>query len=183
MTKPLGEQFIRVYHSSASSTPPHKTSASKMRRSIYKDRRKRYGDRFPEVSNTHPDVIHAGTETAARGFGYEYMHAYDIPVTAQYPVAFGDAPEMTFHDEEERFDFEEGTPEETGYPRTFQKNMRGVQQSLFETTPGDPHLAVRTRMAVPYRNKGEDEGSISWMIPKRGVKKGGIKYAGLVEKD
>lgn len=133
------------------------------------------------MSNAHPEVIHAGTYAAAAeaGSSRDYMHMYDIPVRAQYPVTFGDSPGMTFDDEEEKFDTEEGTPEEVGLARKFQKNMRGVQQGLFETIPGDPHLAVRSNMALPYRNKGEDEGSISWMIPKDAVKSGRIKYVGL----
>ena len=181
MTKPLGEQFVRVFHSSESAYPPHEEEAPYTVKSRYEERSARYGKNYPTVANVHPDVIHAGTRGAATEIGSHrpYMHMYDIPVTAQYPVTFGDSPGMTFEDEEEKFDTEEGTPEETGLARQFQKKMRGVQQGLFETTPGDPRLAVRSNLAVPYRNKGEDEGSISWMIPKGAVKSGRIKYAGL----
>lgn len=181
MTKPLGEQFVRVYHLSRGGDPPHEETPDYIMRESYRKQTEKHGTNYPIVSNLHPEVIHAGTRAAALETSGErpYLHMYDIPVNAQYPVTFGDSPGMTFADEDERFDTEEGTPHETGHARTFQKRMRGVQQGIFETVPGDPHLAVRSNMAVPYRNKGEDEGSISWMIPKEAVKSGRIKYAGL----
>lgn len=164
----MGPQFVRVFHASDSGVPPHQMPYW-------------WSSRPQENTNLHPDVIHAGSETAANLFNRDYVHVYDIPVESQYPVTFGDEPSMTFSDRHELFDRQTGEPVSSGgFAKVFQTQMRGVQQGLFESIPGDPKLAVKTKMAVPYRNKGEDPGHVSWMIPKDGVAEGNIKYKGLL---
>lgn len=177
MPAPTGPQFVTVYHSSDRMTPPHEVTYS---------RNETGTDWQPgatiEQDNRDPKIIHAGTEESTKGFSRPYTHVYEIPVEHQYPVTFGDAPEMTFRDDRESFDPETGLPQSSGsFISPYQQRLRGVQQGLFESTPGDPKLAIRTNMAVPYRNKGEDMGSISWMIPKDAVRSGRIRYAGLKE--
>lgn len=179
MTKPLGPQFVTVYHASEQETPPHEVEASEKLKSRYKHTVGKFPENYPVSSNVHPDVIHGGTEQSASEFARLYTHVYEIPVEKQYPVAFGDAPQMTFSDEREEFDPSTGNPVMRGFPKDYQQNMRGVQPGLFESIPGDPRLALKSQMAVPYRNKGEDPGSISWMIPKSVIKEGGIRYVGL----
>lgn len=173
MPAPTGPQFVRVYHASDRLSPPHEVTYS----STNTDYR---SGKPAENDNRHPGVIHAGTEESAKTFERPFTHIYEIPVDHQYPVTFGDAPEMTFRDNMEQFT-ESGEPMSKGFVGAFQQKLRGTQQGLFESITGDPNLAIRTDMAVPYRNRGEDVGSISWMIPKGAVRSGRIRYAGLKE--
>ena len=174
MPAPTGPQFVTVYHASDRLSPPHEVA--------YSSTNTDYNKENQDIDNRHPQVIHAGTEASSKAFHRPFTHVYEIPVEHQYPVAFGDEPGMTFKDESESFDPETGLPQSSGsFISPYQRNLRGVQQGLFESIPGDPKLAVRTDMAVPYRNKGEDMGSISWMIPKGAVRTGRIRYAGLKE--
>lgn len=174
MPKPTGPQFVTVYHASDQLSPPHEVH---------------YGststDWTPgstvEQDNRDPQVIHAGTEKSTEGFKRPYTHVYEIPAEHQYPVAFGDSPEMTFRDDRESFDPSTGEPKSNPWIDKFQKSLRGTQQGLFESTPGDPKLAIRTGMAVPYRNKGEDMGSISWMMPKEAINENRIRYVGMFD--
>lgn len=140
--------MIRVYHSSFSATPPHRRD-TKMG--------------LQHFGNVHPDIIHAGTMQAAKDIGEDrpFIHMYDIPAHEAYPVTFGD----------------EGTEREKENP-TFVANMRGVQPGLFETISGEPSVALKSNRAVPYRNRAEDKGSISYMIPKKSIGKT-VFYAGV----
>lgn len=174
MPKPDGPQFVTVFHSSEDAVPPHEVHYG----STNTDWKK---GASLEEENRHPRVIHAGTEASTEGFKRPYTHVYEIPVEHQYPVTFGDAPRMTFDDESETFDRKTGEPVSKNFVGEYQQRLRGVQQGLFESIPGDPELAVRTEMAVPYRNKGEDKGSISWMVPKSAIRSGNIRYKGLKE--
>lgn len=174
MPAPTGPQFVTVYHASDRMKPPHEVAYSSTNTDYQK------GTEY-EKDNRHPQIIHAGTEESSASFKRPFTHVYEIPVESQYPVAFGDSPEMTFRDSMEGFDRETGEPTLNSWVAPYQEKLRGVQQGLFESIPGDPKLAIRTDMAVPYRNKGEDMGSISWMIPKGAVHTGRIRYAGLKE--
>lgn len=143
-------EMIRVYHSSHLPDPPHTINRS-------------LG--LHHFGNVHPEVIHAGTMRAAKdiGEGRPYFHMYDIPASEAYPVTFGD----------------EGTEVEREGP-VFVANMRGVQPGLFETISGEPKTAIKSGRAVPYRNRAEDKGSISYMIPKNAIGKT-VFYAGLAK--
>lgn len=170
MPAPDGPQFVRVYHASLNVVPPHR-------------RKVKHGPDYDfGRGNTHPDIVHAGTLEAARGIlganteaEYPYIHAYDIPVHKQYPVVFGDDFGSTFHPEEEVYADE--------YPSVgeFVNKMRGVQPGLFESVSGTPDIALKTSQAVPYRQRGEDIGSISWMIPKSAFHRGGVRHVGVME--
>lgn len=161
MPAPNGPQFTRVYHRSYDEVPPHRVTRDS---EIYES----------DEVNTHPDVIHAGTIEAANAvqdaYSRDWVHEYDIPVSHQYPVTFGDSFDMTFGPEHEHYNYHPMS--------TFNERMSGVQPGLFESVSGDPFTAIRSNMAVPYRNRGEDVGSISWMLPKRAINEDNIRYVG-----
>ena len=164
MPAPTGPQFITVYHASNEEQPPHKVT-----RSMLEDKGHRY---IPEdYENTDFNVIHAGTMEAASA-GHlafrDFVHEYQIPKTHEYPVTFGDSPEHL--PSEETYD--------SGAFKEFNKNMKGVQEGLFETVSGTPQFAIKTNQAVPYRNTAESPGSISYMIPKKAINDSGIIYKG-----
>lgn len=172
MEKPLGPQFVRVYHSSHEVVPPHRVNAQ-------------HGpDHDFGMANTHEDIIHAGTMKAAQeiaeGIGSgenrnkrQFIHVYDIPSEHQYPYTFGDDFDLTFSPEDEdRFPNASRVPE-------FKEKMKGTQPELFESVTGTPDIALKSNKAVPYRNRGEDIGSISWMMPKSAIREGKIRYAGV----
>lgn len=171
--KPLGPQFIRVHHLSHEAVPPHTVTPV-------------HGpDHDFDLPNMHPDVIHAGTKQAAmeidqgtrKEFRRRFLHSYDIPVSRQYSHVFGDDFKHTF------------SPEDEDNPlygnmvnlKKFKEKMKGTQPGLFESVTGTPDIALESGQAVPYRNRAEDVGSISWMIPKSAVHRGGIRYRGVKE--
>lgn len=169
-TDHLGEHILRVYHSSRSVIPPHDVTKGndpdlrKLRQEDYKQ--------GTSNTNTHPDIIHAGTLEAAKEIGggggwhtlmRPYMHAYDIDVSEMSPVTYGDAPGM----------------EET---QKFKKRLAGEQQSLWESVPSTGEETLQHGRVQPYRNNVEDEGSISYMIPKSAIGTGRVRYVGEVNK-
>ena len=141
---------IRVFHASYEETPPHEREHEFF---------------YRKEGNNHPDVVHAGTEQAAKDVARgvrEYMHMYEITPGEEYPVTFGD----------------EETETQTYESPVFTRRMRNVQPGLFETISGDPDLAIKSNRAVPYRNTAEDKGSISFMIPKGAIGKT-VRYLGV----
>lgn len=170
MPKPTGPQFLRVYHSSWSGIPPHRVNA------------KHGPDHDFGMANTHPEIIHAGTERAASDIEgmfasrRPYIHMYDIPAHMQHSVVYGDDFDNTFFPEEE--DDPRSTINEYR-TKEFKEKMSGIQEGLFETITGTPDVPLKSNQAVPYRNKVEDIGSISWMIPKSAINPRGIRYAGF----
>ena len=115
--------------------------------------------------NNHPDIIHAGTRQAAtERRGRDFLRVCEITPGEEYPVAFGDE-DLEYTNNE---------------PPTFKARMRGVQEGLFETISGDPDIAIKSGRAVPYRNRAEDKGSISYMIPKSAIGKS-VRYVGVQE--
>ncbi len=167
MATPDGPQFIRVVHSSRSNQPPHEIE--------YPDKagiERRMADN--PLGNQHPDIIHAGTvESAdAKSSGLRpFHHEYEIDMSEAYPVTFGD---------EEFSSNKENTVDKVNYlePNNFKENMKGVQEGLFETVVVTPDIAIRSNRAVPYRNRVEDAGGVSYMIPKGAVGKG-VRYVGV----
>lgn len=157
MPAPTGPQFQTVFHSSVSQTPPHLVTPNR--------------DDIEGYDNAHPDVIHAGTRQAALDItgihgNRDFIHAYQVPAEHTYPVTFGD--EQYLQNEPDKRNKRDARVVSTG-----------EQEGLFETLTGDPELALRTNMAVPYRNMGEDVGSISYMLPKSAINEGKIRYVGV----
>lgn len=172
------QQFIRVYHASRSKIPPH---------------RQLDWDSEHTMQNVHPDVIHAGTEEAAfdvaSGIGgsssslRNYVHVYDIPVSKQYGVVFGDDFSATFTPEMEERSINYPNQWNDPSPRKLNERLKGQQVGLFESMIGTADIPIRSKMAVPYRNRAEDIGSISWMIPKNAFEKGGVRHVGVIPYD
>lgn len=160
MPRPTGPQFVTVYHASGSDAPVHESPYTSLRKTDY--------------SNSHDDVIHAGSLEAVSEPGLignrKYLHKYDVPVEHTYPVTFGDEDWTLKHPEREQ---------KVG-ARLKKEN---VQEGLFETVSGSPELAVTSNMAVPYRNRAEDIGSLSYMLPKKAINEGNIIYRGVTERN
>jgi hypothetical protein len=126
-------------------------------------------------SNAHPDLIHMGDARTVKDTTLktrEHLHAYDIPQHLVYPVTMGDEEDF-IKEEDNRIDWG-GDPTRTD----FGKAMSGVQEGLFETVTATPDFAFKTKMAVPYRNRVEGMGQISYMVPKSIINQEGVKYAG-----
>lgn len=156
MPAPTGPQFVTVYHASSNDVPAHMAPYTSINKTDY--------------SNVHDDVIHAGSLDAITGSqligARKFRHAYDVPVEQTYPVTFGD--EQKYLDNPDR-------EQKLGN----KIKEKGTQEGLFEATPADPNLAVTTNMAVPYRNRAEGIGSISYMLPKKAINEGKIVYRGV----
>jgi hypothetical protein len=48
--------------------------------------------------------------------------------------------------------------------------MVGTPEGLWEDIPAQPEDALKWNQAVPYRNRAEDRGSISYILPKRSIR-------------
>jgi hypothetical protein len=161
----IGEHIIRVYHAARTETPPHI-----MRRTYLQEERNNAQwawDNNLASTNVHPDIIHAGTYQSALDIRDDrelrsQMHAYDIDTREMSPITYDDSPKM----------------DETN---KFKRNMAGVQQSLWESIPSTGQETLMHGRVQPYRNKAEDAGSISYMIPKSAIGTSRAKYAGVSE--
>lgn len=59
----------------------------------------------------------------------------------------------------------------------FQERMSGTQPGLFEETSPDTEGTAKRGIITPYRNRREDVGSISWMVPKSQIgDEGAVQY-------
>jgi len=146
--------YIKAYHISWNDTPPHELFPSGLQN-------------YREEDNRHPDVLHMGTRKAAMQIHRTHLHEYEIDPSALHPVTHGDAAHM------------KGKIEAVN--RKFIKKMEGVQPELWEDVPGDPREVVHTGQVFPYRNLGEDPGSISYMVPKSAIKSGAVRYRGFTD--
>jgi hypothetical protein len=156
----IGEHIIRVYHSSRSNEPPH-TYEPPYADTHRRQREEQYREGFSSV-NTHPDIIHAGTSESAHEVGggtRPFIHMYEIDTREMSPVVYGDAPGL-------------------GETQKFKRRLAGEQESLWESIHSTGEETLKHGLVQPYRNKAEDEGSISYMIPKSAIKAGRVKYAG-----
>ena len=158
MPAPEGPQFVTMYHASHNPTPPHDPFVN---------------NELEHYTNADPDVIHMGSLTAANSFRRRYIHEYRVPAEHVYPVTFGD---------EDEFIDEEDWKSAEGIPTEFGTVMKGKQTGLFETMPGYPELALKSKMAVPYRNMTkEDMGGISYMVPKSLIRRGGAQLTNTID--
>lgn len=158
MPAPDGPQFVTMYHASFKAKPPHDPFVNNV---------------LEDYTNAHPDVIHMGSLTAANSFKRRYIHEYRVPVEHVYPVTFGD---------EDEFIYNETHRDEQGVPTEFGAVMKGKQPGLFETMAGYPELALKSKMAVPYRNMTrEDMGGISYMVPKSLIRRDGAEWVDTID--
>jgi hypothetical protein len=192
MTEKLGPQFQRVYHASWEETPVHLQKA--LNRHMW----------TPD-SNFHPDVIHAGSLQSTldiMGERRPYTHAYDIDMShpSVSPVVWGEENQILQEDNDIMERVRKGTIGEllsrpstrlanTGktlierqvdLAKDFNDKMVGVQPGLWEETPANAKEAAETRTVLPYRNRREDIGSVSFIVPKHAISEGGpVRYAGV----
>lgn len=157
MPKPSGPQFISVFHSSNDPMPPHLRVPEPGQHSYTPD------------DNIHPDIIHMGTRAAAQDWTHrQHLHEYKINVNhpSVSPVTFGESPAIL--DVDHAIDREAGTGSDAHNDlySHFQERMSGKQPGLFEETPPDTKGAAEKGIVTPYRNRREDSGSISWIVPK-----------------
>jgi len=161
----VGEHIMRVYHASRDVEPPHEVELP--HGFILRGQREMEYEQGAAYTNTHPDIIHAGTHKAASELGggiRPYIHAYDVDTREMSPVTYDDAPGM-------------------GETNVFQRSMSGVQQSLWESVPSTGEETLKHGRVQPYRNKVEDAGSVSFMIPKSAITAGRVTYVGEVGKE
>lgn len=148
----LGSQFEVVYHSSFYQRPPHKWVAE------------RPAEMVLDFGNASPFHFHAGTYKAAIDRTKpdqhsdhfprrEYLHAYVINKEQMHPVVYGDDEELSYPSDQENV-------------REGMKKKGINQQGLFETVPLTRDVLEKSRDVIPYRNAGEDIGSVSYAIPK-----------------
>jgi hypothetical protein len=159
--------MLRVYHASHSEKPPHMMDTEK------------HPDMLEPYSNAHPDIIHMGDASTVRDKNLrnrQHTHAYDIPQHLVYPATMGDEEEF-ISEEDQRIAWG-GDPTRTDFGRT----MSGVKEGLFETVPATPDFVFKTKMAVPYRNRVEGMGRVSYMVPKGIINQEGVQYVGRLAK-
>lgn len=164
----------------------------------------------------HPDVVHMGTERAALdidsvgsgGNGREFVHVYDIDLShpSVSPVTWGEENQILEEDNEIEEMRRKGTlPEKIARAHKFAKPgvtpmietqakmnekfvevMRGTQPSLWEETPADVIHSVETKTTLPYRNRREDIGSTSFIVPKDNIgtkEDSPVVYRGVLSRD
>jgi hypothetical protein len=151
----LGDQFIRVFHSSIDETPVHLMDSAEYLGYI----------KGTQVFKSNPrgNLIFAGTENAARSRIRPYIHKYDIPVSMIRPEIWGD--DMKFPDDP-----------------IYAWGKNGEPPQLWETLPADTSL-VTPHSVLQFRNAVEDYGSISHVFHKNSVNNRLIRYAGMEKVD
>jgi hypothetical protein len=149
------QQWITIHHMSDHPDPPHILGREKVN----------------GYSNAIPEALHMGTDKTVESHFLShrpYQHTYQVPISHVYPVAFGDEAEF--------IDKEHHNPSHD----EFVNNMSGRQEGLFETMPMDPQLSIKTQMAVPYRNRVEGPGELSYLVPKSIIGENSpVKYVGM----
>lgn len=149
---------IRMFHISWDETPPHELTPSRIQE-------------YRPDNNLHPDVLHMGTREAALQIHRTHLHEYEMDASDVDPVTYGDAPNLLTDPDRFR--------PTNHFARTYLKNMKGVQPSLWEETPADPIDAVNRNAVLPYRNLAESPGSVSFIVPKSAIASGKVKYVGV----
>lgn len=141
--------FIRVYHASYGTTPPHEVD-SKLYSQSHSD------DRIEEVNPTG-ELVFAGTQAAAHSrFSRPNVHMYDIPKSMIRPELWADDMSTPHRKVDYRF---------------------ADNPQIFEAVPAQTDLATADDV-VQYRNAVEDYGSISHIMHKDAIRSGKIKYVG-----
>lgn len=169
MPAPTGPQFQRVFHRSNSDVPVHLQEAT-TRQAYHPD------------SNYHPDIFHAGTEESTKESRFSnrpYMHEYEIDMShpSISPVTWGEEASILRDHEKVEQDMKNSHPDKKAVIQEFADSMRGKQEGLFESVPADAQYAAEKGSILPYRNRVEDKGSISYIVPKSSVG-GAVRFVG-----
>lgn len=163
MPRPNGPQFIKLFHVSWDETPPHMLKPNGLQTHVKGD-------------NVHPDVLHMGDRKSALQIHRTHLHEYEMDPSVVQPWVVGDSKEVMDEDDEWR------QSEHTNQRTTdFDKSMVGKQEQLWETTPGNPLDAIDKLEAIPYRNRRENPGSISYMVPKGLIRTGYVRHVGVTD--
>jgi len=170
MPAPTGPQFQRVFHRSNSDTPVHLQEAT-TRQAYHPD------------SNYHPDIFHVGTEESALDIRFNdrpYMQEYEIDLShpSISPVTWGEESSVIRKHDKIEANPEKAHPSEVKSVRKFTDSMIGKQEGLFESVPANAEYAAEKSSILPYRNRIEDTGSISYIVPKSAVG-GAVRLVGV----
>lgn len=134
------------------------------------------GVNYYDNDNTHPDVLHMGDRRAALQIHRTHLHEYEIDTDAIQPWVVGDA--KIIMDEDDAF---RKSGHVNWHSKEFDEKMAGKQEQLWETVPGDPLEAISKMNAIPYRNRRENPGSISYMVPKGLSQTGRLRHVGVTD--
>lgn len=170
MPAPTGPQFQRVFHRSNSDVPVHLQEAT-TRQAYHPD------------SNYHPDIFHAGTEASTQEVRFKnrpYMHEYEIDMShpSMSEVVWGEESSILRDHASVENDMANADPYKLGVVKEFSDSMRGKQEGLFESVPANAEDAATKGKILPYRNRVEDKGSISYIVPKSSVGSA-VRYVGV----
>lgn len=172
MPAPTGPQFQRVFHRSDSEIPVHLQAATSRQA-------------FNPESNYHPDVFHVGTEASTSEVRFRtrpYMHEYEIDMShpSVSPITWGEERTiLRSHASIEQLhpDLRNNHSSLANTVQEFNDNMKGQQEGLFESVPANAEQAAKGTI-LPYRNRVEDKGSISYIVPKSAVGNG-VRLVGV----
>lgn len=148
----------KMYHMSWNAEPPHEKRLDKPKHALRE--------------NEHPNVIHMGTRRAALNQFRTYLHEYEMDTSHADPVVYSDESSMVERTESTR------NPHDS-IANSWRKAMSGKQEGLWETVQPDIKQAASKGTVIPYRNRAEDAGSISYAVPKAAVKSGKVRYVGV----
>lgn len=148
--------YIKAYHISWNETPPHELPPNP----------DYYYTHHESGGNTHPDVLHMGTRRAAVQIHRTHLHEYEIDPSKIHPLVYSDE----FH-----------AVHDSGNNKDFNKSMAGKQEGLWETVVPDINEVASRQQVTPYRNRVEDPGSISYMVPKSAIWGGAVRYKGVTD--
>lgn len=163
MPRPTGPQFVRVFHTSWKETPPHENN---------------YVEKvdYEPGDNEHPDIIHMGTRRSALHFHRPYLHEYEIDTSAVEPVVYSDEPYTVTRTDRSK------NPDDSA-AKNWKQAMAGKQEGLWETVDPDIEEAATQGRVIPYRNRIEDAGSISYAVSKKAIQSGKVRHVGVTNFD
>jgi hypothetical protein len=107
------------------------------------------------------------------------MHEYEVDMShpSISPVTWGEEGSILRKHNEIEYNPETAHPSETEEVKSFTDTMVGKQQGLFESVPADAQYAAEKGSILPYRNRVEDKGSVSYIVPKSSVG-GAVRFVG-----
>lgn len=133
-------------------------------------------------SNYHPDIFHAGTVESTKESRFSnrpYMHEYEVDMShpSISPVVWGDEPGIVQAQNKVEQNLTVSHPDRIKVLKEFSDSMSGKQEGLFENVPADAQYAAEKGVILPYRNRVEDKGNVSYIVPKSAVG-GAVRYVG-----
>ena len=108
------------------------------------------------------------------------MHEYEIDMShpSISPVTWGEEGSI-LRDQNKVEESPETAPlDKVVALHIFNDSMKGKQEGLFENVPADAEYSAEKGVILPYRNRVEDQGSISYIVPKSSVG-GAVRFVGV----